>query len=905
MPSNTTVTVTSGEEEATFTFDACFAESAAQHEVYTELVASPMAALFDGFNCTILAYGQTGSGKTFSMMGSSDETASPAERARAAGIIPRFGAELFERVGAIPGAKVHVSYCQLHNETFFDLLDPSSKAELRLRRSEAKGVHVQGLSEPRVQSAKELLQLLAKAEGARITAATKMNAHSSRSHALLTLALTLPARSRAGGGKTVTSRAHLVDLAGSERYKDAGDAPARQQEAIAINQSLTTLGLGGASSATGKDSAAHVPYRNSKLTHLLKESLGGSALCVMLCTISPSISSLHESLSTLHFASRARAVVNVATRNLAHEARSSSVDKKRDATPPKPGAPSTAPKLGADATPTKGGGDAQYGARQKHRPPRGFGFGASSGSGGSPNGNAQLLLDDGGAFDWGGVLGDLGEGAGSLEGQVQVLKEKLRHVARAAERAEEGRKQQGRIYKSELKRAQDGERDKAAEIERLRWELDQLGEREASRSKVNLLQDEVRNFKTASQHKLQQMELQQVREREASQAKRLRELEDEIRGLRGTGEKKVREALDEEKAMVRAFHKRQREANSGEAAQEREGYKKRLLELEAEVKVARSLAAAQVDEASQTHAAELGALQRRVAELEDEKGKQQRSFEQRLADEKGHRYGDVQERERRRLAAEEAWKAQLAEARREAAEASVATQAAHARGAALMQQVQQQQAEVLSLQQQLQMLSAHQQATSPEQLARMQRRLGELERSELDRAHERRAHERELEAAKAEVAKLQADLSDAQCNLDEAEAALARCQAQLTEATSELSEQEELRKLDREEAALSAEEAHENQLQRWLQMRTVTAEKLLHGARERLVRIVLSAWARYARTQRLLASRERAAQLVAAADQVRRTAEDQSKQLARQIEQQKAITGESIDAPRSAVADHF
>jgi chromosome segregation ATPase len=167
------------------------------------------------------------------------------------------------------------------------------------------------------------------------------------------------------------------------------------------------------------------------------------------------------------------------------------------------------------------------------------------------------------------------------------------------------------------------------------------------------------------------------------------------------------------------------------------------------------------------------------------------------------------------------------------------------------------------------MLSAHQQATSPEQLARMQRRLGELERLELDRAHERRAHERELEAAKAEVAKLQADLSDAQCNLDEAEAALARCQAQLTEATSELSEQEELRKLDREEAALSAEEAHENQLQRWLQMRTVTAEKLLHGARERLVRIVLSAWARYARTQRLLASRERAAQLVAAADQVR------------------------------------
>jgi hypothetical protein len=138
---------------------------------------------------------------------------------------------------------------------------------------------------------------------------------------------------------------------------------------------------------------------------------------------------------------------------------------------------------------------------------------------------------------------------------VQVLKEKLRHVARAAERAEEGRKQQGRIYKSELKRAQDGERDKAAEIERLRWELDQLGEREASRSKVNLLQDEVRNFKTASQHKLQQMELQQVREREASQAKRVRELEDEIRGLRGTGEKKVGE-VEAQRAREMETHER-------------------------------------------------------------------------------------------------------------------------------------------------------------------------------------------------------------------------------------------------------------------------------------------------------------------------------------------------------------
>ena len=249
------VSVRSGEEEASFTFDAAFDSNAAQHDIYADLVAGPMAALFDGFNCTILAYGQTGSGKTYSMMGGTEQGASPAERARAAGIIPRFGAELFERVAATPGARVSASYVQLHNEVFHDLFDPTNKAELRLRRSEARGVHVQGLTERKVASAKELLHLLAKADSARVTAATKLNAHSSRSHAILTLALTLPstrAPGRSGGGgraasnvrtATVTSRASLVDLAGSEKYKDAGETALRQQESISINQSLTTLGL--------------------------------------------------------------------------------------------------------------------------------------------------------------------------------------------------------------------------------------------------------------------------------------------------------------------------------------------------------------------------------------------------------------------------------------------------------------------------------------------------------------------------------------------------------------------------------------------------------------------------------------------------------------------------------------
>ena len=157
------------------------------------------------------------------MMGpGADLTASPTHRARSAGLIPRFGAELFERASKVAGAKVSVSYTQLYNEAFSDLLDPSSTAELKLRRSETKGVHVQGLTEKRVTSAKELLQLLAKADGGRVTAATRLNAGSSRSHAILTLALTMPARKSTDSGsssgssssssssKSVTSRGHLV-----------------------------------------------------------------------------------------------------------------------------------------------------------------------------------------------------------------------------------------------------------------------------------------------------------------------------------------------------------------------------------------------------------------------------------------------------------------------------------------------------------------------------------------------------------------------------------------------------------------------------------------------------------------------------------------------------------------------
>ena len=162
--------------------------------------------------------------------------------------------------------------------------------------------------------------------------------------------------------------------------------------------------------------------------------------------------------------------------------------------------------------------------------------------------------------------------------------------------------------------------------------------------------------------------------------------------------REVRELLEEEKAQVRAFQKRQRELLSGDLEGEREAHRRRVNELEAEGKMLRSLTQAQIDEVSQAHASELGAVQRRVSELEEERKVMKRQHEQRLADEKGKQYSDVQERERRRLAIEDTYKAQVAEANRAAAEAQQGMASAQASTAELMRQVQSQQREILSLQ---------------------------------------------------------------------------------------------------------------------------------------------------------------------------------------------------------------
>ena len=598
----TTIAVSSGDDEARFSFDHCFGSQADQRQVYAELMTGPVRALFDGRNCTMIAYGQTGSGKTHSMLGLPSDP----------GIIRQLGAELIEKARAYQGATVTATFVQLHNESFYDLLEPGpdpNGSALKLRRSDAKGVHVQGAAEKRLASPQDLEKLLDKAEGSRRNTSDRLNVDSSRSHAIFSFSLSLPAAR--SGGRMVTACASLVDLAGSERHRDSGKSELRRQESITIQQSLTTLGLVISAFAArqqggGVAQGANNIHRNSKLTHLIKDSLGGLATCVVLATVPSSAECLHETLNTLHFASRVRSVSN----SPAKDARSEQPQPlqpppQQQLQQPQPPPPPPPPQRGggkagpprderrngppdgrnkpsrqrgsptaADGRGRGRGREEGSGERQPERwlaeralgitpvpspllwaaspdisssmhsgytdftasfagqppvgasplpPPAAYGpYGGPGGCnyggaglqtsptshglayGGSAAGDAlsgTLLTDTLGGGLGGGILASA---PGSVEEEVAMLRQRVQQIARAAERAENEKEQQGRAYKAELKRLDELERARAAEVERLKWEIDQSQEREASKQKVSLLQDEVRNFKSASQHKMMQ-----------------------------------------------------------------------------------------------------------------------------------------------------------------------------------------------------------------------------------------------------------------------------------------------------------------------------------------------------------------------------------------------------------------
>ncbi|XP_051826600.1 kinesin-like protein KIF13A isoform X3 [Antechinus flavipes] len=305
-----------------FAFDYCFwsmdesntTKYAGQEVVFKCLGEGILEKAFQGYNACIFAYGQTGSGKSFSMMGNAEQL----------GLIPRLCCALFQRISLEQNEsqifKVEVSYMEIYNEKVRDLLDPKgSRQSLKVREHKVLGPYVDGLSQLAVTSFEDIESLMSEGNKSRTVAATNMNEESSRSHAVFNIIVTQTLYDlQSGNSGEKVSKVSLVDLAGSERVSKTGAAGERLKEGSNINKSLTTLGLvisSLADQAAGKGKNKFVPYRDSVLTWLLKDNLGGNSQTSMIATISPAADNYEETLSTLRYADRAKRIVNHAVVN--------------------------------------------------------------------------------------------------------------------------------------------------------------------------------------------------------------------------------------------------------------------------------------------------------------------------------------------------------------------------------------------------------------------------------------------------------------------------------------------------------------------------------------------------------------------------------------------------------------
>ncbi|KAH9311588.1 hypothetical protein KI387_026623, partial [Taxus chinensis] len=309
-----------GPPETRFTFDHVACEAITQ-EMLFKVAGLPMVEnCMSGYNSCMFAYGQTGSGKTHTMLGDISELDQRPSANR--GMTPRIFEYLFARIRAEEESHMHeqlkyvckCSFLEIYNEQITDLLEPSS-TNLQLREDVRKGVYVDNLTEIEVKSVQDVVQLLFLGAANRRVAATNMNRESSRSHSVFTCIIESHWE-KDSMTNIRYGRLNLVDLAGSERQKSSGAEGERLKEAANINKSLSTLGLVImilVDVANGKQ--RHVPYRDSRLTFLLQDSLGGNSKTTIIANISPSICSTHETLSTLKFAQRAKFIQNNAIVN--------------------------------------------------------------------------------------------------------------------------------------------------------------------------------------------------------------------------------------------------------------------------------------------------------------------------------------------------------------------------------------------------------------------------------------------------------------------------------------------------------------------------------------------------------------------------------------------------------------
>lgn len=297
----------------TYTFDMVFAPAAKQIDVYRSVVCPILDEVIMGYNCTVFAYGQTGTGKTFTMEGErSPDGQFTWEEDPLAGIIPRTLHQIFEKLSE-NGTEfsVKVSLLEIYNEELFDLLSPGDDVNERLQLFDdprnKRGVVVKGLEEITVHNKDEVYQILERGAAKRKTASTLMNAYSSRSHSVFSVTIHMKEITLDGEELVKIGKLNLVDLAGSENIGRSGAVDKRAREAGNINQSLLTLGR---VITALVEKRPHIPYRESKLTRILQDSLGGRTKTSIIATVSPSSSNLEETLSTLEYASRAKNIMN-------------------------------------------------------------------------------------------------------------------------------------------------------------------------------------------------------------------------------------------------------------------------------------------------------------------------------------------------------------------------------------------------------------------------------------------------------------------------------------------------------------------------------------------------------------------------------------------------------------------
>lgn len=302
----------------TFTYDHVFPPDATQADVYDRLVEPIVDEVLQGYNCTVFAYGQTGTGKTHTMEGRrNDDIITEEDRrlAENAGIIPRAVKQIFDHLRSLTDEhSVRVSHLELYNEQLTDLLsaDDFSTDSLRVYEDPNKGTFVQGLDDTVVRTEEEIFAVLDKSAAKRKTAETLMNKYSSRSHSIFSITIHIKESTPDGADLLKVGKLNLVDLAGSENVGRSGAVKGRAREAGNINQSLLTLGR---VITALVDRHPHVPYRDSKLTRLLQESLGGRNKTCIIATVTPASNSCEETASTLDYAYRAKSIKNRPTVN--------------------------------------------------------------------------------------------------------------------------------------------------------------------------------------------------------------------------------------------------------------------------------------------------------------------------------------------------------------------------------------------------------------------------------------------------------------------------------------------------------------------------------------------------------------------------------------------------------------